>query len=104
MKINLAQAKTIVNKKLESLENKIGGKLVLIENATIEKEYYWVFFYNSKIYLETGNISYALAGNSPIFFDKVFGEMYEPGTAYPIEFYIEDFEKTKLPILIKAKC
>jgi hypothetical protein len=39
---------------------------IIIEDATVEKEYGWIFFYNSRKHLETGDILYALAGNGPL--------------------------------------
>ena len=49
----------------------------------------WVFFYNSKRYLETGEFSAALAGNAPIIVDRHDGRLYETGTAHPLEYYLE---------------
>ena len=43
---------------------------VVADEGTIEKPYGWVFFYNSKKYLETRVISYALAGNGPVIVNK----------------------------------
>ena len=67
--------------------------LAIIEDATIEKDFGWVFFYNSKKYLETKNFSDVIVGNAPILVSKKDGELYETGTAYPIEHYIANFEK-----------
>ena len=67
--------------------------LAIVEDATIEKDFGWVFFYNSKKYLETKNFSDVIVGNGPILVSKKDGKLYETGTAYPIEHYIENFEK-----------
>jgi len=56
---------------------------VVLDDATIEKEYGWVFFYQSKKYLETGKINDALAGNAPIIVNKRTGELIKTGTANP---------------------
>jgi Immunity protein 35 len=95
MGINLVEAMRIVNNKLDLLKAEIGADMVVIENATIEKNLYWVFFYNSKAYLEEGNLSSALAGNSPLIVDKIDGSIHQTGTAHSIEFYLEEFERTK---------
>jgi Immunity protein 35 len=34
--------------------------------ATVRAEACWVFFYNTRAYLETGSMVHALAGNGPI--------------------------------------
>lgn len=99
MSINLSKAVQIANKKLVDLSNEMGIETKIIEEATIEKDYYWVFFYNSKLYLDGGNLSYALAGNSPFIVDKIKGNIYETGTAFNIEYYMEKFEKNELPTL-----
>jgi hypothetical protein len=99
MGINLVSATRIANDKLGSLKNEIGTDLQIIEDATIEKDLYWVFFYNSKSYLEEGDLSDRLAGNSPLIIDKIHGNIYETGTAKSVEFYMEEFEQTKLPFL-----
>lgn len=47
--------------------------IVVIEEMTIEKPYGWIVFYNSRCYLETENISHALAGNVPYLVNKRTG-------------------------------
>jgi hypothetical protein len=67
----------------------------IIQDATIEKPFGWVFFYNSREFLETGDLSFALTGNAPIIVDKFTGLITETGTAYPIEYYIENYTKLR---------
>ncbi|MDY4385849.1 YrhB domain-containing protein [Pectobacterium aroidearum] len=55
----------------------------------------WFFCFQSREYLETGKISALLAGNAPFIIDKDSGEIYSLGTAYPIEKYLQDYEKKK---------
>ena len=43
-----------------------GGDVAIVDVDTIERGYGWVFFYNSKRFLSTENVSYALAGNGPL--------------------------------------
>ncbi len=66
---------------------------VIIEEATIEKEYGWVFFYNSKLFLETNDMSYALGGNAPIIVNKYTGVLHITGTAHPIDYFIGQYEQ-----------
>lgn len=68
-------------------------ELVILEDVTITKDYGWVFFYQSKAYLETNSISDSLAGNAPYIVNKHSGKISETGTAQPIEKYIEDYER-----------
>lgn len=67
-------------------------ELVIIDDETIEKEYGWVFFYQTKKYLKTGNIVDSLVGNAPYIVNKYTGELIETGTANPIEEYIAEYE------------
>lgn len=55
----------------------------------------WFFCFQSREYLETGEFSAQLAGNSPFLVDKDTGEIHELGTAYPIEKYLQDYEEKK---------
>lgn len=55
----------------------------------------WFFCFQSREYLETGDFSAQLAGNAPFIVDKDTGEIYELGTAYPIETYLQDYEEKK---------
>lgn len=84
-----------VSDHLSKLEKVVGEPLALIENETIEKPFGWIFFYNSKKYTDTGDIKYMLAGNAPIILDKNTGKIHETGTAYPVEYYIEEYERSK---------
>lgn len=70
-------------------------ELAIIDNETIEKEYGWVFFYQTKEYLKTGDIGDLLLGNAPYIVNKYTGEVVATGTAYPIEDYIAEYEEER---------
>ncbi len=72
-------------------------ELVIAHEGTIEKDYGWVFFYNSKKFLETGEFSYALAGNGPIIFDKRDGSIHSFGTYKPPEEFIKEYDESRQP-------
>lgn len=99
MSIDIKDALGVVNRKINIIGNISGIELQIMHEQTIDRQFYWVFFYNSKTFLETGNLSFALAGNSPLIVDKINGEIFETGTARPIDFYMERFEKEMLPLL-----
>ncbi len=67
--------------------------LVLLDEATIEKQYGWVFFYQSRNYIETGDLTWMLAGNGPIVVLRDEGAIHSLGTALPIEEEIAEFEQ-----------
>ena len=67
-------------------------RLVILDEHTIEKEWGWVFFYNTEQYAKSEDIIDTLVGNAPYIVNKNTGELVETGTAYPIEDYIEEYE------------
>lgn len=55
----------------------------------------WYFCYQSKEFLETGELSAQLAGNAPFLIDRQSGELHVLGTAKPVESYLEYYMKEK---------
>ena len=68
------------------------GDCVVLEHWTIERPFGWVFFYNSREFVETGNISSALAGNAPFIVNRFTGAIFPTGTARAIEDYLSAYE------------
>jgi hypothetical protein len=69
-----------------------GDEWVILDHCTIEREWGWVFFYDSQLHRQTGDFKFAVAGNAPYFVRKNDGTVFTAGTAAAIEHYIEDFE------------
>lgn len=90
--LNKKSASQIALEHLAKLEKEIGEPLGLADSETLEKKFGWVFFYNSKEYIETRNFRSMLAGNAPFIVDRTSGEVHVTGTAKPIEDYITDYE------------
>jgi len=72
-------------------------ELVILENQTQEYDFGWVFFYNSKKYVESGDFRDALVGNAPLIVDRKSGQIHITGTAHDIDFYINNYQKTGDP-------
>ncbi len=70
-------------------------ELVLLEDETLAEEFGWVFFYNTKKFQETGDFRDMVGGNAPIIIDKDTGELTEAGTAFDIDYYIEEYRRSK---------
>ncbi len=66
--------------------------LEIVDDATIEKEWGWVFFYDSAAHMRSGDIKDAIAGNAPVIVNRATGELIITGTAWPVDKYIEDYE------------
>jgi len=95
--ISKDEARKIVINQLEFIQNNNfnlkDDELVIIDEATIEKDFGWVFFYQSKNYLETNNFSYQLLGNAPYIVNRFDGSFEITGTTYEIEYYLNEYEK-----------
>jgi hypothetical protein len=66
---------------------------VIVDEDTIEEDFGWVFFYESRIYVETQIFSYCLAGNAPIMVNRRDGSVVVTGTDRPFDLYIEEYRK-----------
>ena len=92
--MNYKEAKELVEKEIEkSITPSDPIEPVVIDSETIEKEWGWVFFYQDKQYLDTGDTSFALVGNAPYLVNRLSGEITITGTANPIEEYIREYEE-----------
>lgn len=69
-----------------------GDNWVVLPDSTIEREFGWVFFYNSRAFLETRNPLLAIAGNGPLLVQRRTGKLEVLGTAHPLEHYIAAYE------------
>jgi hypothetical protein len=73
------------------------GNARIVLEATIAKPYGWIFFYESKEFLDGGAISVALAGNAPIVVNRDTHELRVTGTAMPLEHYLRQYEQSLAP-------
>ena len=87
------EALEIVAKKLHEMDP-TGEPCVVIDTHTIEKPFGWVFFYNTKKFVETGISRYRLAGNGPVIVNKHNGLVeFFGGSRPPLEI-VAEYEKT----------
>jgi hypothetical protein len=66
---------------------------VVVDADTIERPFGWVFFYNSKKFLETGAFSHRLAGNGPVIVNKHDGTIEFFGTFKSPTELIHEYEE-----------
>ena len=90
--MNLAEAEQLVL--LELTKTIYDVECELLKSKTIEKDWGWVFFYQSSDFIKTGDFLHMLAGNAPIIINKFTGKLAYTGTAYEIEHYIKEYEDT----------
>jgi hypothetical protein len=97
--LSLEQARDVVTSTVCSRAEWLPQKddLVILDDLTIEKPWGWVFFLGSRLWHETQDIKYAIAGNAPLLVEKQSGRVLVMGTARATEQYIERYEKTGDP-------
>jgi hypothetical protein len=67
----------------------------VLDEQTIEKEYGWVFFYQSKAFLETGDKALRLYGSTAMLVEKDTGAFHEFGAGRSVESQIAHFEQRR---------
>ena len=70
MKMSPDKAKVLAEKAVAALGSASGDNFALIYDKTIEVNEGWVFFYNTREFIETRNFTSRLAGNGPIFVNR----------------------------------
>lgn len=97
--ITIARAREIVEAAISERPQWLPAddELIILDGCTIEKPWGWVFFHTSKKWHETHDIRYAIAGNAPFIVEKAKGKLMITGTAFPIEHYIESYERAGNP-------
>ena len=76
------------------LQARYGSKakdLKIMEDKTIEVDFGWIFFYQSKSFLETNNSKFMLVGNAPLIVDKINRSVHPTGTCLPLQSYIDRY-------------
>jgi hypothetical protein len=97
--LTLGEARALVERHLVSVTSELpsGDALVVVDESTIERPWGWVFFYTSKLWRETQEFRYAIAGNAPLLIERSTGKVHELGTALSVENYIAAYERAGDP-------
>jgi hypothetical protein len=90
---NKQEAQSLAEQHLSKMRISPPTELAILGENTIETDFGWVFFWNSKKYVETNEVRYALAGNAPLIVDRRDGSIHETSTAEPIEEMIERYRR-----------
>ena len=79
---------------LSYIQENYSGTLTveIIDDQTIEKDYGWIFFFQSREYLDTRNFRFSLLGNGPLIVEQD-GSVHILTTAQPAEESIAKFEE-----------
>ena len=89
-------ALTIVQERLSSFDPRGDVRVVVMPDETIEKETYFVVFWQSEDYLRSGDFMDMIAGNAPYILDKATSDLYSTGTAEPTEYYMAEYEAGRI--------
>jgi len=84
--ISEQEAESLVENYCSKSELPVGDEWIIVTKDTIRKDWGWVYFYTSKKWMDTGDLQYAIAGNALV-----------AGTAYSIDYYIQNYETTGNP-------
>lgn len=87
--MDIHQARALAAAHVREGEHRDGFTAMIVDEDTVTLPWGWVFFYNSREYLETGDDLYTIAGNAPIAVTRG-GEIHETGTARPLEEYLRE--------------
>ncbi|QQO31457.1 hypothetical protein JJC00_22780 [Bradyrhizobium diazoefficiens] len=89
------QAMALAEAEVMNIGIACGDDLALVSEQTLEVAEGWVFFYNTREYIETGNSSSRLAGNGPILVDRA-GCVHHLPTATSWEDALAQFRKSSI--------
>lgn len=85
------EATDIAKRKLHELGDK--HDWVLLEKKTLEKEFGWIFFYDSKTHMDTGNSDDKVPGTAPFIVERKAGKVFMLPSSMPPAAAIRSFEK-----------
>lgn len=78
----------------ELVEHEVGrGSLVILDDATLEREWGWVFFSDTRKFAETGDFQYGLLGLGPTFVNRFDGAVTHWGSGLPACAWIDVHER-----------
>jgi hypothetical protein len=69
--------------------------LVILDDRTRATDYGWVFFFNSRRFIETRNVLYALGGNGPVVFERDTAAIIELPSHSPPDEALRQYEATR---------
>ncbi|MES2670561.1 MAG: YrhB domain-containing protein [Pseudomonadota bacterium] len=94
--LSLAQAQSLVEARICGLPDD-PIEVVVLTSDTLEKSFGWVFFYQSRVYIQSEDPSDALVGNAPVIVNRFTGDVVATGTAESIDAYISRYKASLSP-------
>jgi hypothetical protein len=86
------QARDAARRALDEQLGTSAAAVAIVDRATREEDFGWIFFWQSRARLAGGDASTALTGNAPLLVDRL-GRVHWTGTARPVRFYVEELRR-----------
>lgn len=90
--IGYEEAIKTVNRELAMVTEGSGIEVAIVDTETTERDFGWVFRYESKKTIETGDVREAISGNGPIIVDRYSGILRRFGSLDSSESAISQYE------------
>jgi hypothetical protein len=90
--IDFATALDLAKRHVAGLAAPEGDELVVLEDKAVERPVGWVFFFQSKRFLASGDFADRIAGNGPILVDKRDSSVHQFNTAVHWTKHADDYE------------
>lgn len=68
--------------------------VIINRRFTRAESFGWVYFYNTRRFIDDGDLRSAIAGNAPIVVLRETGEVLVTGTAHPVDHYLDEIRTT----------
>lgn len=91
--LSYEDAKKLAKEHYTSAYADVRGGVVFLEEQTISTPYGWVFFCNTREFLDTGNVFNTILSSAPVLVEAATGKLHQFGTRHPVEHYLREFER-----------
>lgn len=88
---NLTEARKVAEERISQIAKLAGGDFIIIKSIEVPEG--WIFFYNSREYVETKDDMFALIGNGPVFVNRL-GSVEELTSALPWKDALQKLRET----------
>ncbi|MGH3094412.1 MAG: YrhB domain-containing protein [Streptosporangiales bacterium] len=92
--MDLEAAISVANRAVDDTARDEAREIALDQRTVIERGWCYVFFWDSKDYLETGDWKKSMFGNSPIVVPKDGSEAFFSGTHAVVEELLDEYEQS----------
>jgi hypothetical protein len=88
-----ASAKAAVSRRLAEM-SPAADPWIVMDNLTVERSFGWIFFYNTAQFVNDRNSLHRLAGNGPVFVNRLTEAIEFFGSGSPLESILAAYEQS----------